>query len=130
MTPADPDAWERLGTQLHDAARVARQVADSRRATPPGDSPAGDHPSLLASGQRHRDVFDVDEARALDALRLAWGDAYDISFDRGEWTATSRDAGNRAFTGDTPDALTVKIHADQAREAIPPPRPAPHGTMT
>jgi len=116
MKPADPDAWARLGTQLHDAARAARQVADGREPAPPDD-------------QRHRDVSGVDQERALDALRLAWGDAYDIGFGRGEWTATSRDAGKRAFTGDTPDALTVKIRADWARQAIPPPRPAPHGRM-
>ena len=31
--------------------------------------------------------------------------------------------------GKVPDALTIEIRADWAREAIPRPRPAPHGTM-
>lgn len=66
------------------------------------------------SGPR-RGVFDVDEDRALEALRLAWGDAYDVGFERGSWTAASRDAEGRTFTGDTPDALTVKLRADWAR---------------
>jgi hypothetical protein len=61
-------------------------------------------------------VFDVNEDRALEALCLAWGDAYDIGFERGQWLATSRDAEARTFTGDTPDALNVKIRADWARE--------------
>ena len=34
-----------------------------------------------ADGQRQRGVFDVDEDRALEALRLAWGDAYAVCFD-------------------------------------------------
>ncbi len=67
------------------------------------------------SGPR-RGVFDVDEDRALEALRLAWGDAYDIGFERGSWTAASRDAERRTFTADTPDALTVRLRADWARE--------------
>ncbi len=66
------------------------------------------------SGQRH--PFRVDEDRALEALGLAWGDAYDIRFERGAWVATSRDAEARIFTGDTPDARTLRIRADWARE--------------
>ena len=63
-----------------------------------------------------RGVFDVDEDRALEALRLAWGDAYDLGAGRGTWTAVSKDAEHRVFTGDTPDALNVKVRADWARE--------------
>ncbi len=70
------------------------------------------------NGQR-RGVFDVEEERALEALRLAWGDAYDIRFERGAWIATSRDAETRTFTGDTPDALNVKIRADWASRSLP-----------
>jgi hypothetical protein len=43
-------------------------------------------------GQR-RGVFDVDEDRAFEALRLAWGEAYDIGFERQKWVATRRDGG-------------------------------------
>jgi hypothetical protein len=61
-------------------------------------------------------VFEVDEDRALEALRLASGDAYNIGSEGGVWIATSRDAEARTFTGDTPDALNVKVRADWARE--------------
>ena len=67
------------------------------------------------SGQQ-RGLFDVDEDRALEALRLAWGDSYDIRSEGGQWIATSRDAEGRTFAGDTPDALNVKIRADWSRE--------------
>lgn len=70
--------------------------------------------TAAANGQR--DPFRVDEDRALEALRLAWGDAYDIGFEGGAWVATSRDDEARTFTGQTPDALNVKIRADWARE--------------
>ncbi len=76
--------------------------------------------TMTAAGQpgssQPRGVFEVDEDRALEALRLGWGDAYDIGSERGKWTAVSRDAEARTFTGDTPDALNVKIRADWARE--------------
>ena len=71
--------------------------------------------AAAAEGQQ-RGVFEVDEDRALEALRLAWGDAYDIGSEGGTWVATSRDAEGRTFTGDTPDALNVKVRADWARE--------------
>ena len=69
-----------------------------------------------AAGWRQRGVFDVDEDRALEALRLAWGDAYDVGFEHGAWVATSRDTGGRTFAGDTPDALIAAMRADWARE--------------
>jgi hypothetical protein len=67
-------------------------------------------------GQQKRDVFDVDQDRALEALRLAWGDAYDISVGDGRWTAVSKDAEARVFTGSTPDELNRAIRADWAHE--------------
>jgi hypothetical protein len=69
------------------------------------------------AGSPRRGVFDVDEDRALGALRLSWGDAYDIGHEPGQWVAASRD-GRRALTGDTPDALNRAIRADWAREGI------------
>jgi hypothetical protein len=51
----------------------------------------------------------------LDALCLVWGDAYDIGHEHGAWTASSRDAGHRALTGDTPGELIAAIRADWAR---------------
>lgn len=63
-------------------------------------------------GQQQRGVFEVDERRALDALRLEWGDAYDIGFEAGAWIAYSRDAGRRVISGETPDELTMRLRAD------------------
>lgn len=40
-----------------------------------------------AAHGRRRGVFEVDEDRAIEALRLAWGDAYDIGFADGAWRA-------------------------------------------
>ncbi len=68
------------------------------------------------NGGQRRGVFDVDKDRALEALRLAWGDAYDVGVHRGAWTAISRDDEHRTLTGDTPDALNAAIRADWARE--------------
>jgi hypothetical protein len=63
-----------------------------------------------------RDPVAADEKRALDALRLAWGHAYHIGRDHGTWTAASKDAGHRTFTGDTPAALNAEIRTDPARQ--------------
>jgi hypothetical protein len=68
--------------------------------------------------QQQRGVFDVDEDRALDALVLAWGDAYDeIWVHGGQWGAHRKDAADDdVLTGSTPDELTAAIRADWARE--------------
>jgi len=69
-----------------------------------------------ASG--HRGVFDVAEERALEALRLTWGDAYAICFDDSiteggaRWRAW-RLGGGTAITGSTPDELNTAIRADR-----------------
>jgi len=66
----------------------------------------------------HLSVFDMDEKRALEALRLAWGDAYAICFDDAtviEGDARSqawRLSGTTASTGSTPDELNTAIRAD------------------
>jgi hypothetical protein len=65
----------------------------------------------------HRSVFNVDEKRALEALRLTWGDAYAICFDDAiteggaRWRAW-RLGGGTAITGSTPDELNTAIRAD------------------
>ena len=41
---------------------------------------------------RRRGVFDVDEDRALDALRMSWGDVYDIGHEYDRWVASRRTA--------------------------------------
>ncbi|MGH3418023.1 MAG: hypothetical protein ACRDOD_00265 [Streptosporangiaceae bacterium] len=70
----------------------------------------------MTGGGVRRGVFDVDEDRALEALRLAWGDTYDIGLEHQKWVATRRD-GDRTVDGDTPDALNRAIRADWMQEA-------------
>jgi hypothetical protein len=70
----------------------------------------------VTDGGVRRGVFDIDEDRALEALRLAWGDAYDIGFESGRWVATGR-GGGQTVDGDTPDALNRAIRADWMQEA-------------
>jgi hypothetical protein len=67
------------------------------------------------TSQQHG-VPGADEDRALDALRLAWGDAYDIGCEYGSWIAISRDAEGRTLAGDTPGDLNATIRTDWARE--------------
>jgi hypothetical protein len=62
--------------------------------------------------QRRRGVFDVDEDRALDALAFAWGDAYDVGCEDGQWVASRRDDRGGALTGETPDELNRQMRAD------------------
>jgi hypothetical protein len=65
-----------------------------------------------------RDPFDVDEERALDALRLAWGDAHVVCFDDAigvggaRWRAWRLDGGGTAIAGTTPDELNAAIRTD------------------
>jgi len=63
-----------------------------------------------------RGAFDVDHGRALEALRLAWGDAYAVCFDdaavSGRWQAWRLDSGGARLAGSTPDELNRAIRAD------------------
>ncbi len=61
-----------------------------------------------------------DEDRTLDALALAWGDAYQIYVADGQWQAWREGAGDEdVLTGSTPDELNRAIRADRAREGTP-----------
>jgi hypothetical protein len=55
--------------------------------------------------------------RALDALRLTWGDAYGIRRGAVSWGAVSRDDSARVLAAATPAALNAALRADWAREA-------------
>ncbi len=71
----------------------------------------------MNSGGEQRGVFDVDEDRALDALALAWGDAYKIYVAGGQWQAWREGSADEdVLTGSTPDELNAAIRADWARE--------------
>jgi hypothetical protein len=65
-----------------------------------------------------RGVFEVDSGRALEALRLAWGDAYAVCFDDAispggaRWRAWRLDSSRTMVTGATPDELNAAIQAD------------------
>lgn len=63
-----------------------------------------------AASQR-RGVFSVDENAALAELELTWADSgyHSFSTDDGLWSAIS--SSGEVLTGETPDALTVKIRA-------------------
>ena len=63
------------------------------------------------SEDRRRGVFDVDEDRALDALRMSWGDVYDIGHEYGRWVASPRDGRGGTLEGATPDALNQQMRA-------------------
>ena len=53
MKPTSPQAWQRLGAQLHDAARAARHVADGQAAH---TVPSHAQPARTLSGRRVRRV--------------------------------------------------------------------------
>jgi hypothetical protein len=64
------------------------------------------------------DPFEVDAAKALAALVLAWGSEYpQIWFREGTgWGAYHRDAADSdVIEADTPDELNAKIRADWSR---------------
>ncbi|MGO9194229.1 MAG: hypothetical protein ACLP8X_38020 [Streptosporangiaceae bacterium] len=76
-------------------------------------------PAVNGAG-RQRGMPDADEDQALDALALAWGDAYDIYVVDGQWRAWREGAGDEdVLTGSTPDELNAAIQADNAREGTP-----------
>jgi hypothetical protein len=66
----------------------------------------------VTSQDRRRGVFYVDEDRALEALRLSWGDVYDIGLEAGRWVATRRDGRGGPLDGATPDELNREMRAD------------------
>ena len=66
------------------------------------------------AGTAHRGPFDVDQDRALDALRLAWGDVYDLGFADSAYRAARIDGTGDLLTAQTPDELDAEIRADWA----------------
>ena len=68
-------------------------------------------PTSTSEDNRRRGVFDVDEDRALDALRMSWGDVYDIGHEHDRWVASRRDGRGGALTGSTPDELNRQMRA-------------------
>lgn len=73
--------------------------------------------AAMMTGLRRRGIFDVNEERALRALRLDWGEAYAVCFDdapgggRPRWRAWSLRDDRAMLTGTTPDELAAAIRA-------------------
>jgi hypothetical protein len=74
----------------------------------------GRPPVAGTNDPKRRGVFDVDEDRAIGALRMTWGDAYDIGYEHPRWVASSRDRERRVVAAETPDGLNLAIRADWA----------------
>ncbi len=71
----------------------------------------------MNSAGEQRGAFDAEEDRALDALALAWGDAYKFYVAGGHWQAWRQGAADQdVLTGSTPGELNVAIRADWGRE--------------
>ena len=73
--------------------------------------------SRAATASVHRGPFDVDEERALDALRVTWSGSYTVAFDdapgagRPRWRAWPLGHSKTTLTGATPDELDRAIRA-------------------
>jgi hypothetical protein len=65
-----------------------------------------------------RGVFSVDTDRALEALRVTWGNTYSVCFDDAlelggsRWQAWRLGGRNARLVGATPDELNAAIRAD------------------
>ena len=62
-----------------------------------------------------RGVFGVDADRAIDALRVTWGEIYDIGFADGAWHAARLDGTGPLLTAQVPDELAAALRADYTR---------------
>lgn len=77
-----------------------------------------------ADGQQ-RGAFSVDTGRALEALRVTWGNAYAVCFDDaigigvGRWQARRLGDHGTRLAGATPDELNAAIRADWAHGSRP-----------
>ena len=58
-------------------------------------------------------IFDVDQNRAVEALRLEWGEAYSITYESGAYVACGKDG--RLLARAIPDQLTRDLLADLDR---------------
>jgi hypothetical protein len=74
----------------------------------------GRSPAAGTDDRKRRGIFDVDEDRALNALRLAWGDVYDTGFADRAYHAARIDGTGDLLSGQTPDELAAAIRADWA----------------
>lgn len=79
----------------------------------------------LAPDGQQRGAFTVDTDRALEALRVTWGNAYAVCFDDaigiggGRWQAWRIGGHGARLAGATPDELNAAIRADWAGGSQP-----------
>jgi len=55
----------------------------------------------------------------LEDLRHHWGEAYDIRFRAGEWTARRRDGKGTTLTDPLPEGLHLRIVDDYLADRVP-----------
>ena len=67
-----------------------------------------------------RDPFAVDEGRALEALRWAWGDVYVVNVRGGVWEAVRRDGIGGAIEAGIPDDLNRAVREDYVFKPVVP----------
>ena len=78
-----------------------------------------------AADSQQRRAFSVDTDRALEALRVTWGNAYAVCFDDaigiggGRWQAWRLNGRGNRLTGATPDELNAAIRTDWAHGSQP-----------
>jgi len=78
-----------------------------------------------AGGGQGRGAFSVDTDRALEALRVTWGNTNAVCFDDtielgdGRWQAWRIGGHGTRLTGITPDELDAAIRADWSRRSQP-----------
>jgi hypothetical protein len=82
-------------------AQPIREAGAMGRATAP----------VTAEGTRGS-VFGMDTDRAIEALHLAWGTAYDLGFADGAWHGCRLHGNGPLITDTTPDELNAAIRAD------------------
>jgi len=70
-----------------------------------------------AAGQPGNDTGTLDEAEALEALRLGWGTTWDIGRGDARWRAARRDGTGHVLTRASADglALALRISGRQPR---------------
>jgi hypothetical protein len=78
-----------------------------------------DMAAAAPASQERCSVSGGDAGRAAEAMRLAWGAAYDIGFADGAWHACRLDGDGYLITSTTPDRLNAAIRADWLARSTP-----------
>lgn len=104
-----------MAAMNHAAGGHARRARQRERRTAQEEPPAaGPGLNLIRAALEHhpRDPFAVDTGRAVDALKIQWGDSYRIKACEDGYEATRRHGPRVALTAPTPDALAKAMAED------------------